>query len=147
MDGNATVVELKYRRLPDLNKNLAVFPDATNITSTCSENFVINSYKLDKSYMATVQKTYDTKATIQQIIDYYSTTLPQYGWLAQRDSTYDGIFLSPSGAIELRTQLEIGSSPADGGKTKMELTQSVHRYLIQPIDSPLREITPTPASK
>lgn len=146
MDGNATVVELKYKRLPDLNKNLPVFSGASNIKSSCSENFVINSYKLDKSYKASVLKSYVAQGSPEQITDYYSTMLPQYGWIDDY-GTFNGTLISPSGAIELSTHLEISTSPADGGGTKVELAQSVTRYIIQPIDSPLREITPTPAPK
>jgi hypothetical protein len=145
-EGNTTVVQLKYERLPDINKNLPVVPDASNITSSCSENFVINTYKLDKSYKATVQKTYFTQANPQQVSDYYSTTLPQYGWL-DNYGTFEGELISPPADTELRTQLDISTSPAEGGGTKVELTQSVHRYIIQPIDSPVREITPTPQPK
>lgn len=128
-----TGILLVYKRFPAIGKGLPIYPPASNIKTTCSENFVMKFSVEDKSYRATIQKSYVTQASQQEVTDYYSTALPTYGWRLQSDGTYYGTYPTVPGLTDMLSHLEVKISSADGG-TKVELTQSVHRYIEPKLD-------------
>jgi hypothetical protein len=125
---------LLYKRYPAIGKGLAIYPSASNITTTCSENFVIKFSVEDRSYRATIQKSYLTTASPKEVTDYYSTALPTYAWRLQDDGTYYGAYLVAPRLIDFTSHLEVKITSADGGGTKVELTQSITRYIEYRLD-------------
>jgi hypothetical protein len=124
--GPATSVQLIYKRFPDIGKNLANYPGATNTPTTCSENGVIKLHKADDNYRATVRKSYTTPDSPQQVMDYYRNTLPQYRWFAREDGTYNSLIPTMIDYISFDATLHIKTT-ADGGGTKVELTVDIQR--------------------
>ena len=127
--GGRTGIYMWYSRNPEIGKNLAMYPTASTITTSCSENFIINTHVADRSYKAAIQKSYITQASPQEVTDYYSKVLTTYGWRLQSDGTYYGIVPISPRALNFVSHLQIKTTPADGGGTKVELTQSITRYL------------------
>lgn len=71
-------VNLSYGRYPDTVKNLPLYPGAMDIEMTCSEE---PGDALDHGLpVTTINKTYLTSATPEQLADYYNTTLPPFAW-------------------------------------------------------------------
>ena len=88
----------------------------------------------NRSYQAAIQKSYLTTASPQEVTDYYSKVLPTYGWRLQSDGKYYGTYPTVPGLTDMLSHLEVNISPADGGGTKVELAQSVHRYIEPRLD-------------
>jgi hypothetical protein len=125
--GDITSVQLIYKRFPDIGKNLATYSDATNATTTCSDNGAIQLHKADDNYRATVHKSYTTPASAQQVMDYYGTTLPQYRWFTREDGTYNSLIPTLIDYISFDAILHIKATPGDGSGTKVELTVDIRR--------------------
>jgi hypothetical protein len=125
---------LLYKRYAAIGKGLAIYPSASNIKTTCSENFTMKFSVEDRSWRATIHKSYVTQASPQEVADWYSKSLPEYAWRLQDDGTYYGTYTIAPNLVEFLSHLEVRISPADGGGTKVELTQSVHRYIEPRLD-------------
>ncbi len=122
-----TEIYLNYQRFPAIGKGLPIYPSASNITTTCSENFVMKLSAEDEDYQVTIQNSFITQASPQQVTDYYSQVLPTYGWWQENDSSYYGTYITAPIRLHFDSHLRVRTTPADGGGTKVELTQSVSR--------------------
>ena len=129
-----TGILLVYKKFPSIGKGLATYFPASNMKTTCSENFFINFSVPDKSWEGTVQKSYLTTASPQEVSDWYSTALPQYAWWLRDDGTYSGTYQVVPSLDYLASHLEVKISSADGGGSKVELTQSIKRYIEPRLD-------------
>jgi hypothetical protein len=120
-------IDLLYNRFPAIGKGLAIYPSASNMTTTCSENFTMKLSEEDADYEVTIQNSFVTQAGPQQVTDWYSQVLPAYGWGQQNDSSYYGTYITAPTLLHFTSHLQLKTSSANGGGTKVELTQSVSR--------------------
>jgi hypothetical protein len=116
-----TGILLVYKKFPSIGKGLATYFPASKIETTCSENFVINFSVPDKSWEGTVQKSYLTTASPQEVSDWYSKSLPEYAWWLQDDGTYYGTYQVVPSLDYLASHLEVKISSADGGDRRWSL--------------------------
>lgn len=120
-------ISVNYQRFPAIGKGLAIYPSASNIKTTCSENFVMRFSAEDEDYQVTIQNSFITQASPQEVTDYYSQVLPTYGWWLENYGSYYGTYLIAPTLVHFVSHLEVKTTPADGGRTKVDLTQSVSR--------------------
>jgi hypothetical protein len=86
-------IYVNYQRFPAIGKGLPIYPSASNITTSCSENFVMRFSAEDEDYQVTIQNSFITQASSQEVIDYYSQALPTYGWWEENNNSYYGTYL------------------------------------------------------
>ncbi len=78
-DASNTIVTLEYYRYPDMEEGLPAYPDARQVQVTHSDG-TLSVGKVNYPARMT-DKTFLTDASLQQIVDFYNSALPEAGWL------------------------------------------------------------------
>jgi hypothetical protein len=78
LDNSKTLVTLIYGRYPDIGDSLPVSPDAQQITTSHSEEE--KGTGSEKIQVHVTDKTYLSKASPQDLTNYYDGSLLEYGW-------------------------------------------------------------------
>lgn len=130
-----TGITLNYGRYPDMGKNLPTSPDATAVHVTCFESSPLRLKSDDTTYTAKVTKVFITNAKPDQILEYYSAKLPEYGWKpGETKSNYSGGGYRPILGITLGADLKIATAAAEDGRTRVELTSTIKRLMVYMTD-------------